>query len=827
MGKNTKPKDKFFNYNSMNTRLLTIVMLTLMLGISACVDVEITTPHGPQGPKGPDGASDYDLWKQEVEAGRIEWDKEKLALTDFFKFLKGNDGQDGTNGTDGKNGKSAYELWKEKVLSEEGVENPHNKGNKWSKDETSVPDFWRYLTGGTGEVGQVPQIKEDENGVPYWYVGDDKIRKATGEDGDPGDNAVPPTVEIEDGFWKVNGVKTDKTATPTDGTNGKPGKTPTVDINPTTGNWILNGEETNTPAKGQDGHTPVVTIDPKTGEWKIDGNPTGKTAFGQKGLNGDNGQDGKSAYELWKEEVEKGTLKDPHNEGSTWPPELNKPTDFWDYLLGGDEYKVVLIHALRRYPTEMVNPYDGSVAFQILDAKGNLEGGTVTGISPVDLQKSFTASFRSSPYEIGHRKTHFVLKRNDLPDKKSVEERTVYPKIKVRGKAKTYVSSEPVVVPNQVHIRAVMVEEIPSSSPRYLPSFLIHRSQKRASLRAGSIRTAVRVERQVDGGEWEPLGKYNMNIAHDLYLLDVKQKPTAELLSSEHARKIPYGGYTSDRPNHVENVTSYRTIRLTSEMVDAYTNGTEEQKKILNDYSLWGYRGDDTWTYAAIGVGDNDGEKENEERGGKDYGEFVVIPELIYYPPEDLSDAFNHSKIYVDKTTDPSNPIIWGEVDYASRNGEYYDSGSRFIKEEDNGFTLWKPDPKSKKQKKDNSSAMIVSLIDPAKPYADVESIVTSFRLYETQFPQSGRNFYLKKAKDGYYIATNFMYITGTSQLSGDYYGTVRYKVKHDTNTDKWYLVNIWKPSEEYELQEKVWPGEQYYNGMVDEEGNKYPYITI
>lgn len=66
--------------------------MAAMLWCTSCVDLDITTPKGAKGPNGPDGMSDYDLWKTEVEAGRIAWNKEHTTLTDFFKFLKGNDG---------------------------------------------------------------------------------------------------------------------------------------------------------------------------------------------------------------------------------------------------------------------------------------------------------------------------------------------------------------------------------------------------------------------------------------------------------------------------------------------------------------------------------------------------------------------------------------------------------------------------------------------------------------------------------------------------------------------------------------------------------------
>lgn len=853
MGKITKPKDKFFNYNSMNTRLLTIVMLTLMLGISACVDVDITTPHGPKGPKGPDGASDYDLWKQEVEAGRIEWDKEELALTDFFKFLKGNDGQDGTNGTDGKDGKSAYELWKEKVLSEEGVENPHNKGNKWSKDETSVPDFWRYLTGGTGEVGQVPQIKEDENGVPYWYVGDDKIRKATGEDGDPGDNAVPPTISIIDGFWAVDGVKTDKTATPTDGTNGKPGKTPTVDINPTTGNWILNGEETNTSAKGQDGHTPVVTIDPKTGEWKIDGNPTGKTAFGQKGLKGDDGKDGKSAYELWKEEVEKGTLKDPHSDdpNTPWPTEANTPQDFWDYLVGGESYKVEHIIMTYGYYKDLdpVWLYDGAAYFNVVNAQGEtVRGAKVTNISPVEPNKEYTAHSTDISYSFDKTKDPVIVVRPaQLPDNQPVEARTMRPKIKIPGKAKTYTSTSTVVVPNKILLRMKMIEFMPSVLPNEHPRF--NRALVgAANFSPSEIVSYVEIERCVDGkwGLWDTPNHNGFDSKGRSFRIRTKQTPTVELVMSDQAVEIK--GKRAGNEKNRRRINSARSKKLPDYIIKAHESGTPEQKAVLERLGIWDERNQDGNSYIVLAYGDNLGEDEPQyNEGAIDFGAFCVLPELIEDPALNLAPGLNTSKIYIDKNN-AEGAVIWGEVDYTSDPGDYYVTPNttrgfakeKFTKHEEGGVTIWKPTTQTRKYTDLKNSPMIITFskgemkadgkFDYKLPHLSVYTAheKTKGGIYNTEAGAFShmKNFYVRGFEDGMYVSTNYgIYLEDFFDIraEGSYYGTIRYKLKHDTATDKWYLVNFWNQSEQWEIKEKEWPGEDYYKGKIDEDKQPYP----
>ena len=52
-------------------------------------------------------------------------------------------------------------------------------------------------------------------------------------------------------------------------------------------------------------------------------------------LKGEDGKDGQSAYEIWIEEVEKG-LENPHNPGTDWPKDETELNDFWYYLSGAD-----------------------------------------------------------------------------------------------------------------------------------------------------------------------------------------------------------------------------------------------------------------------------------------------------------------------------------------------------------------------------------------------------------------------------------------------------------------------------------------------------------
>ena len=182
-------------------------------------------------------------------------------------------------------------------------------------------------------------ITFDDN-TTYTYV----VKNGTnGKDGKDGEDGTTPTISISnDGFWIINGVKTDKKAVGTDGSAGKDADVWTIGEN---GNWFKNGEDTGNKAIGTDGQdgkdgngiksitidqansdatktTYIITFDNNStytyvvkngtnsqngedgqdgsvvtiganGNWYIDGEDTGILARGQNGSDGTNGQDGK------------------------------------------------------------------------------------------------------------------------------------------------------------------------------------------------------------------------------------------------------------------------------------------------------------------------------------------------------------------------------------------------------------------------------------------------------------------------------------------------------------------------------------------------------
>ena len=440
--------------------VLSVLLCTFFFSCSS-IDFEL-----PQGPQGTNGKSAYEIWKEEVETGHINWPSTQVDLADFLVYIKGE------KGDKGKDGMSAYDQWKI-LITQGNVTNPHDPSLIWPSSKNTEADFWDFLSGRDGES---PHIGENGN----WYIGnkDTKI-KATGKDGKDGingkdglsayelwkqsvaggninwpkdqttmehfflylkgkdgENGITPHVG-ENGNWYIGNRDTNFPAQGQKGENGKDGTSPYIGPN---GNWWINTSDTKIKAqgekgsdgltpfikdgywwigtsntgiavqgpkgeqgdKGADGLTPVI----KNGNWWIGTTDTGIKAQGEKGddgvsphignngnwwigttdtrikaqgekgvngasayelwvndvkndkikdknnsawskdkitmadfytyLSGTNGNNGKSAYELWKETVGTGNMNDPKNPGQKWPSDKVSEYDFFNYLAGKD-----------------------------------------------------------------------------------------------------------------------------------------------------------------------------------------------------------------------------------------------------------------------------------------------------------------------------------------------------------------------------------------------------------------------------------------------------------------------------------------------------------
>lgn len=322
------------------------LVLLLTCTLYSCSNLNFNLPPGL---KGDDGDSSYEVWKQQVEAGNVNWPKDKVTIADFLVWIKGE------KGDKGQNGKSAYELWKE-LISKGDVPNPHNPSEKWLKERNTEADFWDFIT---GRDGKTPHIGDNGN----WWIGNvDTGVPARGKDGKDGKDGLSAyeiwkkevlegriawdkdRVEVEHFFQFLKGK---------DGKDGKDGITPHIGHN---GNWWIGNVDTGVPARGEDGRDGYSgksayelwkqdlkdgkIKDPNTGlPWPP--NEDTQEDFwrflkGKKGDKGNDGVNGQSAYELWVEMVKKQELDDPRNPGQKWPVTEITEVDFYKFLMGKD-----------------------------------------------------------------------------------------------------------------------------------------------------------------------------------------------------------------------------------------------------------------------------------------------------------------------------------------------------------------------------------------------------------------------------------------------------------------------------------------------------------
>ena len=287
--------------------------------------------------------------------------------------------------------------------------------------------------------------------------------------GADGKNGVTPNIG-DNGNWWVNGEDTGIPATGKDGQNGKPGEsghTPEITIG-SNGNWYIDGVDTGMPSRGEDGEpgeeggTPVITIG-DNGNWFINGVDTGKPSRGEQGNDGGEGQagaTGQSAYELWVQEVNKGTV---YKDGVLWPKEHTTVNDFWEFLRGkdGEDGKdgddglngVAIIkgkpNAIIQFYTldtqEFVNWGDGSVKYRLYDSNGKAAPqGSKVKLPGIDNEE-FTAD----------EKGYVTVPKEKLPAKYYGP--TAQAQIDIAGDSDGYVASaENTIVPARMLVQMIL-----------------------------------------------------------------------------------------------------------------------------------------------------------------------------------------------------------------------------------------------------------------------------------------------------------------------------------------------------------------------------------
>ena len=185
--------------------------------------------------------------------------------------------------------------------------------------EGTLEEFIEFISGKDGADGiGINSMFIDDNGDLLVILSDGSnvnCGKVKGSDGKDGIDGVTPTIEISsDGYWIINGVKTEYKAIGVDGTDGKDGVdgvTPTIEIS-SDGYWVINGVKTEYKAIGADGTdgkdgadgsdgtdgkdgvdgvTPTIEIS-SDGYWVINGIKTEYKAIGVDGTDGNDGIDG-------------------------------------------------------------------------------------------------------------------------------------------------------------------------------------------------------------------------------------------------------------------------------------------------------------------------------------------------------------------------------------------------------------------------------------------------------------------------------------------------------------------------------------------------------
>lgn len=564
--------------------------LLLCVFLFSCSNIGFELPQGPQGKN---GKSAYEIWKEEVKAGHIDWPSEQVELTDFLFYIKGPKGDKGSNGL------SAYEQWKE-LISQGNVTNPHSPDQLWPSSQNSEADFWNFLSGADGKS---PYIGNNGN---WWIDNTDTGVKAAGRNGingkdgasayeiwkqlvakgevdwpkdqttqndfflslkgQDGNNGITPHIG-SNGNWHIGSTDTRVKAQGNDGLSpyignngnwwigttdtevapkGTDGLSPHIGNN---GNWWIGNTDTNIPAQGQDGNAGASAyelwqkdvkagkiVDKNGQKWPLERNKiedfydylsgaNGKSAYelwkeaatagkvedpnnpeqkwptnkvsendffaylaGKDGRNGGNGVNGLSAYELWKNDLAKrcntSEALTNHREGGTWDCEKNTLDDFYNYLRGKDgkdgedgkdgrpgepgkpgaEVTIVrgIPNVIAQYSQsefgEYVRTTDGGVLYKVYDEQGELAPrAVVKGMPGIDAEKTYTAN----------EKGEFIIPKEDLPAIQNIDLRWGTVKsVTIEGKA-AQVSAKNTYVPNRVHVRAILYS-YSLSSQQYL-----------------------------------------------------------------------------------------------------------------------------------------------------------------------------------------------------------------------------------------------------------------------------------------------------------------------------------------------------------------------
>lgn len=304
---------------SQYKQLLSLLTVALLLG-SGCSEERFDFPKGDPGVS---GISAYQLWKNGVADGSIDWPRDAVDMRDFMLFQKAHDG---------KNGATILDLFKEYIQAG-NVPNPHNPSETWPKDAVDERSFWEFVTGKDGAIpvvtdgvwtinGQKTTFpgRNSANGADPYEVWKNAVKKGEIEwDANAlewsdylrflkGSAASVPSIG-EDGYWYIG-----QTPLTVNGEKVKAHGTRAYDM------WV------------EDVKANKVTL-PDGTAW-----PADKTSEEDmmRYLAGKNGEPGDSAYEVWKQMVEAGEMPDPRDPNQKWSTTDSDLNAFYKYLCGKD-----------------------------------------------------------------------------------------------------------------------------------------------------------------------------------------------------------------------------------------------------------------------------------------------------------------------------------------------------------------------------------------------------------------------------------------------------------------------------------------------------------
>lgn len=208
--------------------------------------------------------------------------------------IPGTPGERGPKGEDGAGVSIKGMAYSDEPIDDNSVGNEYELHDASGNKITAVNNGDAYLVNGyllvysgneylfvcvgkiKGPAGSSLQVK---------YINSEVIPTIVGNNVDDWSDYIPP-VESGKRLYMTQKMSDESNWSTPVQMSAVDGATPTIAIDQTTGNWVINGEPTSINAKGSKGDTPVITVG-ENGNWYVDGRDTGTRAQGPHGVDGD------------------------------------------------------------------------------------------------------------------------------------------------------------------------------------------------------------------------------------------------------------------------------------------------------------------------------------------------------------------------------------------------------------------------------------------------------------------------------------------------------------------------------------------------------------